>query len=200
MRAALLGGVVIGAVAAFATGAVLLSTTRFWSSSSTAPVGILFLLPLLAALAGLRGALAGAALGVLLSGRRAGLSLRTPAMAASLLVLLGVSGWTIGGFIPDLVAATSVRGVEQMSEPELGRVLEQRFVGSNVFVLAAIAGNPRAGSETLDRIGRMPDPHLHDGAGTVLDAAQGKNTRMLSVMQLVANHPHVKPDTPLLIR
>lgn len=195
MRAAVLGGLGTGMVATLVTAAVLLSTTRFWSSSSTAPVGIIFVLPVLAALAGLRGALVGAALGVLVSGWRAGRSLRTPAMAASFLVFLGVSGWTLADFAPELVASTSVQRVEQMSEPELGRVLDRPLVGRNVFVLAAVAGNPEASSETLDRIARMPDPDLHDGTGTVLDAAQGKNTRMLSVMRLVASHPHVQPET-----
>lgn len=194
VRAALLGAVAVGLAVETITCWALWSTTRFFTSSSTAPIGMIFV-PIWALENTAWGALFGAGLGYLLSGRSAGRRLREPAMAISGLVVLGVGAWATFQLAPQPFIGRKVRAVETMSEPELGHVLDQRLLGRNVHVLAAVAGNPNASGETLDRIARLPDPGLHESQPTVFDAVQGKNTRMRSVMRLVAGNPNVRPQT-----
>ena len=59
VRAGVLGGLLGGTVAACLTGAALISTGRLWTGSSTAVLGIIFVVPFLAARAGLAGGLFG---------------------------------------------------------------------------------------------------------------------------------------------
>src|SRR5215472_1381946 len=123
--AAVLGGVVTAAL----TGAVLLSKTRLWSSSSTAPIGIIFVIPVVAAMLAVPGSILGASLGYLASGWRHGRRLRERGMLVAGLLVVAVTGWIAWETVPELVRGRKVRAVEQMSEPALGQVLEDRRFG-----------------------------------------------------------------------
>ncbi|HZJ54609.1 MAG TPA: hypothetical protein VFD38_10765 [Myxococcaceae bacterium] len=195
MRAAVLGGLAGAMLAAIATAAVLLSKTRLWTSSSTAPVGILFVVPALAAMSAVPGSILGASLGYLASGWSHGRRLCERGMAIAGLLVLAVAGWALWETVPELLRGRKVRAVEQMSEPELGQVLDNRIYGRDAFVLAAVAGNPRASGDTLDRITLRTEPELHERNGTLFDDVQGKNTRGTAVMRLVAQNPNVRPES-----
>ena len=195
MRAAVFGGVAGGLLAAIATAAVLLSKTRLWTSSSTAPVGIIFVVPVLAAMSGVPGSVLGASLGYLASGWRHGRRMREHGMVIAGLLVLAVVGWGLWKTVPNLLLGREVRAVEQMSEPELGRVLDDRNSGRDPFVLAAVAGNPRASGDTLDRITLRTEPRLHERNGTPFDDVQGKNERGTAVMRIVAQNPNVRPES-----
>ena len=193
--AALLGGLLGGVLTAAVTGAVLLSKTRLWTSSSTAPIGIIFVIPVVAAMLAILGSILGASLGYLASGWRHGRRLRERGMVVAGLLVVAVAGWAAWETVPELVLGRKVRAVEQMSEPTVGQVLEDRTFGHDVFVLAAIAGNPRASGETLDRLTQRSDPELHTRHSSFFDDVQGKNTREEAVMRLVAQNPNVRPES-----
>ena len=195
VRAAVFGGVPGGLLAAIATAAVLLSKTRLWTSSSTAPVGIIFVVPVLAAMSSLPGSVLGASLGYLASGWRHGRRMREHGMIIAGLLVLAVVGWGLWKTVPNLLLGREVRAVEQRSEPELGRVLDDRNYGRDPFVLAAVAGNPRASGDTLDRITLRTEPRLHEQNGTLFDDVQGKNERGTAVMRLVAENLNVRPES-----
>jgi len=171
------------------------SKTRLWSSSSCAPIGLVTVVPVLAALSAVPGSVVGASLAYLASGWRKGRQLRERGMAVAGLLLLSVTGWAAWETVPELLLGRKVRAVEQMSEPELGQVLEDRAFGRNAFVLAAVAGNPRASGETLDRITQRPEADLHTVLSSVFDDVQGKNTRGTAVMRLVAENPSVRAES-----
>jgi hypothetical protein len=194
-RPVLLGGLVGAFLAAAGTAAVLVSKTRLWSSSSTAPIGLVTVVPALAALWAAPGAIVGASLAYLSSGWSNGRRLRERGMAVAGLLLVAVAGWAAWQAVPELFVGRKVRAVEQMSEPELGQVLDDRTYGHNRFVLAAVAGNPGASSGTLDRITQRPEADLHTGLGSVFDDVQGKNTRGTAVMRLVVENPNVRPES-----
>jgi hypothetical protein len=189
------GGLAGGLLAAVATGAVLLSKTRLWSSSSTASIGIIFVIPVVAAMRAVPGSIVGASLGYLAWGWRHGRRLRERGMLVAVLLVVAVAGWAVRETVPELELGRKVRAVEQMGEPALAQVLEDPVFGHNVFVLAAVAGNPRASGETLDRITRRTEPELHEQVGSFFDDVQGKNTREVAVMRLVAQNPNVRPDS-----
>lgn len=193
--AAVLGGLLGGVLTAFVTGSFLLSKTRIWSSSSTAPIGIIFVVPVVAAMLAVPGSILGASLGYLASGWRYGRRLRERGMLVAGLLVVAVGGWAAWETVPELVRGRKVRAVEQMSEPALGQVLEDRRFGHDVFVLAAIAGNPRTSGETLDRITQRTEPGLNNRILSFFDDVQGKNTRDEPVMELVSRHPNVRPES-----
>jgi len=195
VRAAVLGGLAGGLLSAIATAAVLLSKTRLWTSSSTAPIGMLFVVPQLSAMLALPGSVVGASFGYLASGWSHGRRLRERGMAVAVLLVLAVAGWVAWETVPEVLRGRKVRAVEAMSEPGLGRMLDDRIYGHDRFVLAAIAGNPRASGETLDRITLRSEPELHERNGTLFDEVQGKNTRAVAVMRLVSKNPNVRPDS-----
>ena len=116
-------------------------------------------------------------------------------MAVAGLLVLAVAGWVSWKTLPNLLLGREVRAVERMSEPELGRVLEGRTFGHNAFVLAAVAGNPRASGETLDRITQRSEADLHTVLASVFDDVQGNNIRGTAVMRLVAQNPNVRPES-----
>jgi len=173
---------------------VVFSDPSVFSSSSTAPIGLIFL-PFFTALQAVPGAIGGAAIGFIAEGRLRGRRLREPGMAVAGLVALVLVSWGAATLVKGLVLGAEVRRVEGLAEPALGDVLKSRLLGRNLFVLAAIAGNPRSSGETLDRISRLTDPELHHANGSPFRDVRGKNRKGLAVMRLVASNPNVRPDT-----
>lgn len=187
---AFVGGIVVGAIYLLLT----FANPHAFTSSSTAPIGLIFL-PIVTAIYAAPGAIGGAAIGYLLEGRRRGRRFRQPGMAFAGLVALGLSGWGATTLVRGFVLAAEVKQIERLGEPELAEVLQNRLFGRSPFVLAAVAGNPRASGETLDLISRRTDPELHRAIGTVFHEAMGSNFKGLAVMRLVARNPNVRPDT-----
>ncbi|HZX42158.1 MAG TPA: hypothetical protein VFE93_09990, partial [Myxococcaceae bacterium] len=146
---------------------------------------------------GVPGAAFGAALGLLLSGLRSGRSVRDARMVGAALVVLGVGSWAAGLVLPRLLVRAEFRRVSQVSEPELGQELDHPLYGRNVYVLSAVASNPRASGPTLDRIARRSEPALHVKPGDSLFDLLVGETRDLnfSVMQLVARNRNTRADS-----
>ena len=189
VRAALLLGLIAGALAG-TLGAWLVLEVIKRSTSSTAAVAII-VIPEVAVRYGAPSAAFGAALGVLISGLRAQRSLRRPEMLLSSLVVVVLGGWGAALVGPRLVVRPEVRRVAHLSEPDLGAVLESRWFGRDVYVLAAIAANSRASPQTLDRIAQRPDPELQVRPGNNLLDILVSDSRDLdhSVTLLLARNP-----------
>ena len=194
VRATLLGafggGIVVGAIYLLLT----FSDPHAFSSSSTAPIGLIFL-PIVTAIYAAPGAAAGAAIGYLVEARRSGRRLRDPGVVVAGIIAIGLVSWGIATLVRGLILGAEVKRIERLGEPRLGDVLQSRLFGRNPFVLAAVAGNPRASPDTLDLISRRTDPELHQSIGTVFHEAMGSNFKGLAVMRLVARNPNVRPDT-----
>lgn len=194
VRAALLGAFVGGVVVGGIYLLLVFADPHAFTSSSTAPIGLIFL-PFVTAIYAAPGAIGGAAIGYLLEARNRGRHLREPGMAFAGLVALALCGWGSTTLVRGFVLGAEVRKIARLEEPRLGEVLQNRLFGRNPFVLAAVAGNPRASGETLDLISRRTDPELHRAIGTVFHEAMGSNFKGLAVMRLVARNPNVRPDT-----
>jgi hypothetical protein len=141
IRAALLGalagGVAVGAVYLL----IVFSDPHAFTSSSTAPIGLVFL-PFYTLIQASPGALAGTAIGFLIEGSKRGRRLREPGMAVVGLIALALGSWGAATLVKGFVLGAEVRRVEGLSEPELGEALQSRLFGRNPFVLAAVAGGP----------------------------------------------------------
>jgi hypothetical protein len=194
LRAALLGGLMVGTAVCALTILVLLSQRNLWTSSSTAPIGQLFV-PFFGAMLAVPGAAFGGAFGYALSGWKSGRRFREPRMAVAALVMLAVTGWAVWELGRAWLLGGRVQRVETLSEPELGQVLESGWFGRNPYVLAAIALNPKTSEETLDRITRISDPGLYEPLGSFFDDVAGKNRHGLSVMRLVATNPATRAES-----
>jgi len=194
VRAALLGAfggcVAVGAIYLL----LVFSDPHAFTSSSTAPIGLVFL-PVFTAIYAAPGAVGGAAIGYLLSAWRGGRRLREPGVAVAAVVAVALCGWGAATLLRGFVLGAEVRRIECLGEPQLCEVLRHRLFGRNPFILAAVAGNPRASGETLDLISRRTEPELHRAMGTVFHEAMGSNRKGLAVMRLVALNPNVRPDT-----
>ena len=116
LRAALLGALMVGTAVGALTILVLLSKRRLWTSSSTAPIGQLFV-PFLGAMLAVPGAAFGGALGYALSGWKTGRRFREPGMAVAALVMLAVTGWVGWELVPAWLLGGQVRRVEALSKP-----------------------------------------------------------------------------------
>jgi hypothetical protein len=194
VRAALLGaiggGVAVGGIHLL----LVFSDPHAFSSSSTAPIGLIFL-PFVTAVYAAPGAIGGAAIGYLLEARTRGRRLREPGLDVVALVAVALCGWGAATLVRGFVLGVEVRRIQGLAEPRLGEVLQSRLLGRNPFILAAVASNPRTSAETLDLISRRTDPELHRRMGTVFHEAMGSNRKGLAVMRLVARNPNVRPDT-----
>jgi hypothetical protein len=187
---ALGGGVIVGAISLLLT----FSDPHAFTSSSTAPIGLIFL-PIVTAIYAVPGAIGGAAIGYVLEALRTGRRFCEPAVAGVGLVAVALCGWGAATLVRGFVLGVEIRRIEHLAEPQLGDVLQSRAFGRNPFVLAAVAGNPRASGETLDLISRRTDPELHRPIGSVFPDVMGNNWKGLAVMRLVARNPNVRPDT-----
>jgi hypothetical protein len=182
-------GLLAGALAATFAGWLVLEVIKR-SRSSCAALAI-FAIPEVAARFAAPAAVFGAALGVLLSGLRARRSLRHPDMLLSLAAVVVLGGWGAALVLPRLAVRSEVRRVARLSEPELGELLERRWRGRNVYVLAAIASNVRASPQTLARIASRPDPELTVRPGNSLLDVLVSDSRELddAVLLLVVRNP-----------
>jgi len=184
------GGAVVGGIFLL----LVFSDSDAFTSSSTAPIGLIFL-PFFTILRAIPGAIGGGAIGYVVEGWRRGRHVREPGMAAGALVAVLLSGWGAATLVRGFVLGAEVRRIELLSEPQLGEVLQNRLLGRNPFILAAVAGNPRASGDRLDRIAHLTDPRLHEAIGSVFKDVMGRNRKGLAVMRLVAQNPNVRPDT-----
>ena len=77
---------------------------------------------------------------------------------------------------------------------ELVHTFENSYFKHNKFVLGAIAQNPAAAAELLDRIAKLSDPSLHDAMGSLFPVL-GDNRKGLAVMRLIVKNPSVSAST-----
>ena len=193
MRTGLWGGFVGGLLAA-GVGGWLAYTAISRSTISTAALGFIFELPLVALCWGIQGGLIGFCGGYLLAARRSAGGWRRTGRVFAALVLLAIGGRLAIEVVTELVVGAEVRRVGRMDEPQLGAVLDSRLFGRNRFVLAAVAGNERASADTLRQIASRSDAELHRKLGSIYNV-MGTNTHGLAVMRLVARNPHVDAET-----
>jgi hypothetical protein len=173
---------------------LVFSDPHAFTSSSTAPIGLIFL-PFVTAIYAAPGAIGGAAVGYLLSAWKSGRRLREPGVAVAGVVAIALCGWGAATLVHGYVVGAEVRRIDRLAEPQLAEVLQSRLYGRNPFVLAAVAGNSRASGDTLDLISRRTDPELHRAIGSVFHEVMGINPKGLAVMRLVARNPNVRPET-----
>lgn len=184
----------LGSVLAAGVGAALAYTAISRSTISTAAVGLIFELPIVAFLWGIQGGLIGFCAGYLLAAGRSRGGWRATGSLVAGLVLLTVGGRLAVEVVTGLVVSDEVRRVGRMNESQLRGVLDSRLFGRNLFALAAVAGNERASADILREIASRSDPQLHQKLGSIYDV-MGTNTHGLAVMRLVARNPHVDAET-----
>ena len=190
VRGAFRSAAVAGALGA-AAGATLLTKAIGRSTSSTAAFGFLDL-PRVMALWAAPGAVMGFCLGYLIAAR--GIAGRRASKLLAGLVLLAVAVPAAAYVLGNLETAREVRRVANMDADELERELASKHFGTNPFVLAQVALNPRASPAILRQIALRPDPRLQEKLWNIFDTL-GSNRRGLAVLRLVARHPNVDAET-----
>lgn len=163
------------------------------STSSTAAIGFLFL-PVWAAIAALPFAGVGYAAGAVI--RAALTRQRRHVMIASLagILAIGFLAYVTIDQVDDAELANTITVIETLDAAGLETFLESHRFRTNKFALAAVALNPAASSETLDKIASMDDPALHEKFGG-RRALMGKNRKGLAVMRLVVRNRNVSAET-----
>ncbi|MFA6002968.1 MAG: HEAT repeat domain-containing protein [Elusimicrobiota bacterium] len=81
-----------------------------------------------------------------------------------------------------------------MAEQDLSAFLDHSFFRNNKFVLGAVAQNPHASAQILDRIAKMPGCALSDKMWSSWPV-MGSNGKGLAVVRLVVLHNNVAPQT-----
>lgn len=186
----ILAGSLLG-TAGFLVRAVMIQQDIQRSTISTAAIGYLFL-PLMAAIAALPALLAGLCLGYALFYFR-----QSPTKAAfykpvvALVCAVGLLAWQGKAISDELNTPLKVEQVEALQSLEsLQKLLDQQKTEKNIYVLGAIAMNPRTTGAMLDQIAHIDEPDLQDKM-----VGYGKNRKGLAVMRLVAKHANVYPQT-----
>jgi hypothetical protein len=99
------------------------------------------------------------------------------------------------GYVGCGIAFTMVvNGVRRMSDEELNNFLDRSLMKKNKFALGALAENPNASTETLDRVAKSPDPELDDRMFSIWPVL-GENVNGRAVMRLIAVHKNVSEET-----
>ena len=100
-----------------------------------------------------------------------------------------------GGLGKGLLLTSIVSQIHDMNtNQELVHTFENSCFKNNKFVLGAIAQNPVASAELLDRIAKLNDPSLRDRMGSLFPML-GDNRKGLAVMRLVVKNPNVSAKT-----
>lgn len=110
-------------------------------------------------------------------------------VTAAILALSGI-GYSAYG----IVFTIAVRQVRSMNERELIEFLDHSLLKNDKFALGALAENPQATPELLDRVARLSSPELHNRMLSVWPV-MGANVNGLAVMRLVAMHKNVSEET-----
>ncbi|MCU1326704.1 MAG: repeat protein [Bryobacterales bacterium] len=178
----------IGAFLVFVISFIQISNSK----SSTAAIGFLFL-PFIAAFAAVPCFVTGWCLGYALTWWRSPVRRKRITAVAASTVPLTAGLWILHTVSFGFGTMQEVHRIEYLDAGQLRRVLDDRGLASNKFVLGAIAQNPRADSWTLHRIATTRLPELHEPMGSAFDVL-GKNMRGLAVMRLVAKHRHTAAE------
>lgn len=94
---------------------------------------------------------------------------------------------------------TQVNNIRNMGREELDKAFADLQAGSyypnyDIYVLAAIALNPKASSKVLDKIAHLNHPKLNDKLFSMTGLTK-ENRKGLATIRLVANNPNVSIDT-----
>ncbi|MGO9832449.1 MAG: hypothetical protein ACLPJH_20180 [Myxococcaceae bacterium] len=189
---ALRSAIVAGALGA-AAGATLLTTAIARSTLSTATFGFLELPVVLTQWAAPSAAM-GFCAGYWVAARRMGGPRPDVRQLLAALGLLAIGVPSASYVFSNLATSWEVGRVANMGEEELEHLLASKRFGTNPFVLAQVAQNPRASPALLRDIALRQDPRLHQKLWNIFDTL-GSNRRGLAVMRLVARHPNVDGET-----
>ena len=177
--------------AGFLFSAVMIVQDIQRSTISTAAIGYVFL-PLTATIDALPDLLAGLCVGYALFHFR-----HSPAHAAfykpivALVCTVGILAWQGKDFSDERNTPHDVEQVEALQSLEsLQKLLQHQKTEQNIYVLGAIAMNPRTTGDMLDQIAHLDEPDLQDKM-----VGYGKNRKGLAVMRLVARHANVYSQT-----
>jgi hypothetical protein len=110
------------------------------------------------------------------------------------IVGIGLATFVLAEVGRGLLLTSIVTQVRRMHSQELLDTFENSYFKRNKFVLGAMAQNPAASSELLDKIAKLDDPSLHDRMGSLFPLL-GDNGKGLAVMRLVARNSNVSPST-----
>jgi len=186
-------GLVIGVIGAV-TISLLIVFSIFRSTSSTAAIGFVFI-PIYFAIAFIGFFILGYCIGYIktwLAGAP-----RIFNFKIGLAFIIGICGaiFVIGGLGKGLLLTSITSRISGMNtNQELLNTFDNSYFKHNKFVLGAIAQNPVASPELLDRIAKLSDPSLHNGMGSLFPLL-GENRKGLAVMRLVVMNPNVSADT-----
>ena len=161
----------------------------FRSGSSTAAIGLIFV-PIVGAIAAIPGFFAGWCLGFFLCHWQSTVKRRRILAIAVVLIPVAVITWVSFALRDGMNLSKQVHQIEAMNAEELESLFNSSPQSANKFILAAIAQNPNATAPILHRIVALERPELYEPMGSHFDV-NGKNTKGLAVMRLIARHPNV---------
>ena len=182
-------GFVFGFLGALIFGGLQLASI-FRSTSSTAPVGLIFIL-VWCLLAFALFFIFGYGIAYIRNQGIKNLSFQVIAIALFIVCMTGYLGKEV---ITGFLVMKVISEVEQTENNEELTTIFNQFLGKNKFVLGAIAQKQTVSSELLDMIAYLPDPELYDEMGSLFPVL-GKNGKGLAVMRLVVSNNNVSAST-----
>ncbi|MBI5688089.1 MAG: hypothetical protein HZC54_23700 [Verrucomicrobia bacterium] len=177
----------------FALAAAAMGMAIARSTSSTAAIGIIFI-PFSAAIFSIPFFIFGSCVPDLLELFRDKFREQSIAKKLRAVTALGLAVCGLCYAADGIALTIVVNNVQKMNGAELDEFLAHSMFRKNKFALGALAQNPKASAEILDRVARIPNPELHHRMGS-LWPVMGGNTKGLAVMRLIAMHPSVSAAT-----
>lgn len=186
-------GLGIGLIGAIAI-SILIVFTILRSTSSTAAIGFVFI-PVYFVIAFVGFFIWGYSLGYIKIWLASAIRIFNFKIVFAFLVSILIAVLLVVELGKGLLLPSAVSQIHDMNtNQELVNAFENSYFKSNKFVLGAIAQNPAASSELLDRIAKFSDPSLHHAMGSLFPVL-GDNRKGLAVMRLVVKNPNVSAST-----
>ena len=172
----------------------LQAASIFRSTSSTAPIGFIFI-PIWCLLAFALFFAYGYGIGYVrnqISKNKKDIGFQ---FTITVLCIVGFGGYLGKEVVTGFFVMKVVTEVEQaQNNDKLITIFNETILGRNKFVLGAMAQKQTASSELLDKIAHLEDPELYEAMGSLLPLL-GENGKGLAVMRLVVSNHNVLPET-----
>ena len=166
----------------------------FWSTSSTAPIGLIFT-PIWCLLAFILFFTFGYGIGYIRNQVAKNKKHINFQFIITVLYIVGFGGFLAKEVVTSFFVMKVITEVEQaQNNDKLISIFDETFLGRNKFVLGAMVQKQTVSSELLDKIAHLQDSDLYEAMGSFFPLL-GKNEKGLAVMRLVVTNSNVSPET-----
>jgi hypothetical protein len=173
---------------------ILIVATIFRSTSSTAAIGFVFI-PVWLAICFIAFFIFGFCIGYIKTWLKNTPLVFNLKIALAFIVSVCFAIFVIGASTKGLILIYLTSQIREMnSNQELLDIFDNSYFNRNKFILGAIAQNPAASADLLDRIAKLDDHSLQEAMGSLFPVL-GENRNGLAVMRLVVHNPNVSPAT-----